>query len=206
MRWHTETWRGTRHSTRPHRQRTQRASAWRHLLVSFLPGKALFAAPGAHAWTVPFGTGGRRVRILGPQDPMSTLEHWPKVKRVLEGALARTDAELPAYLEETCGTDAALRAQVEHLLAARDRARTFLETPAAMLLAPRAVPEDLSGCAIGAYQVVSRLGSGGMGDVYLGHDSRLDRPVAIKFLSPELAVDRSRLRRFHQEAKAASSV
>jgi serine/threonine protein kinase/pimeloyl-ACP methyl ester carboxylesterase/tetratricopeptide (TPR) repeat protein len=137
---------------------------------------------------------------------MSTLEHWPKVKRVLEGALARTDAELPAYLEETCGTDAALRAQVEHLLAARDRARTFLETPAAMLLAPRAVPEDLSGCAIGAYQVVSRLGSGGMGDVYLGHDSRLDRPVAIKFLSPELAVDRSRLRRFHQEAKAASSV
>src|SRR5688572_27984582 len=69
MRWHTETWRGTRHSTRPHRQRTQRASAWRHLLVSFLPGKALFAPPGAHAWTVPFGTGGRRVRILGPSGP-----------------------------------------------------------------------------------------------------------------------------------------
>ena len=137
---------------------------------------------------------------------MVPLEDWPNVKRVLEGALLRTDAELPAYLEDSCGRDALLRAQVEHLLAVRDRAGTFLEKPAAMLLDATATREDLSGRVIGAYHVVSRLGGGGMGEVYLGHDSRLDRRVAIKFLSPELAVDRSRLRRFHQEAKAASSV
>ena len=164
-----------------------------------IAGRALKSRPH-----VPSTAGRPRVRMASNR--MVPLEDWPNVKRVLEGALARTDAELPAYLEEACGADGPLRAQVEHLLAARDRASTFLEKPAAMLLDPPAVTEDLSGRAIGAYRVVSRLGGGGMGDVYLGHDSRLDRPVAIKFLSPELAVDRSRLRRFHQEAKAASSV
>ena len=55
-------------------------------------------------------------------------------------------------------------------------------------------------------ELVSRLGAGGMGEVYLAHDAKLDRPVALKFLSPDLAVDRDRLRRFHQEARAASSL
>ena len=59
---------------------------------------------------------------------------------------------------------------------------------------------------MGSYQLVSRLGAGGMGEVYLAHDTKLDRPVALKFLSPELAADRTRLRRFHQEARAASSL
>ena len=55
-------------------------------------------------------------------------------------------------------------------------------------------------------ELVSRLGAGGMGEVYLAHDGKLDRPVALKSLSPDLAVDRDRLRRFHQEARAASSL
>ena len=66
--------------------------------------------------------------------------------------------------------------------------------------------EDLSGRVVDSYQLVSRLGAGGMGEVYLAHDTKLDRPVALKFLSPELAADRDRLRRFHQEARAASSL
>ena len=53
---------------------------------------------------------------------MKTLTDWPRVKRVLEGALACDGAELQAYLAEACGADAALRAQVETLLAARDHA------------------------------------------------------------------------------------
>ena len=60
--------------------------------------------------------------------------------------------------------------------------------------------------SVDSYQLVSRLGAGGMGEVYLAHDTKLDRPVALKFLSPELAADRDRLRRFHQEARAASSL
>ena len=135
---------------------------------------------------------------------MNTLGDWPLVKRVLEGALACEGADRQAFLAEACGTDAALRARVDNLLAASDHVGTFLETPAALLL--DAGREDLSGRAVDSYQLMSRLGAGGMGEVYLAHDTKLDRPVALKFLSPELAADRTRLRRFHQEARAASSL
>jgi serine/threonine protein kinase/tetratricopeptide (TPR) repeat protein len=137
---------------------------------------------------------------------MKTLADWPRVKLVLERALACDDADLQACLAEACGTDAALRAQVDMLLAARDRAATFLESPAAKLLDEPRAREDLSGRVVSSYRLLSRLGAGGMGDVYLAHDAKLDRPVALKFLSPELAADRGRLRRFHQEARAASSL
>ena len=56
------------------------------------------------------------------------------------------------------------------------------------------------------YRIVSKLGAGGMGEVYLAQDSRLDRKVAIKFLSEEFSKDSNRLRRFIQEAKAASAL
>ena len=136
---------------------------------------------------------------------MNTLDDWPRVKRVLERALACEDAERQAYLAEACGADAVLRARIDRLLSAGDRVETFLETPAVLLLGP-SVREDLSGRVVDSYQLVSRLGAGGMGEVYLAHDAKLDRPVALKFLSPDLAVDRDRLRRFHQEARSASSL
>ena len=58
---------------------------------------------------------------------------------------------------------------------------------------------------IGRYEIVSRIGAGGMGTVYKARDTQLDRPVAIKFLSPDLA-DESARRRFQQEAKMASAL
>ncbi len=136
---------------------------------------------------------------------MNTLEDWPRVKRVLEGALACEVSERRAYLAEACGADAVLRARIDRLLGAADRVETFLETPAVLMLESH-VREDLSGRVVDSYQLVSRLGAGGMGEVYLAHDAKLDRPVALKFLSPDLAVDRDRLRRFHQEARAASGL
>ena len=136
---------------------------------------------------------------------MNTLDDWGRVKRVLEGALAREGADRQAYLAEVCGTDAALRARVDTLLAPGDRVGTFLETPAAVLLDANG-RDDLSGHVVTSYHLLSRLGAGGMGEVYLAHDTKLDRRVALKILSPGLAADRDRLRRFHQEARAASSL
>jgi hypothetical protein len=59
---------------------------------------------------------------------MKTLDDWQRVKRVLAGALAREGADRQAYLANACGTDAALRARVDTLLAAGERVGTFLET------------------------------------------------------------------------------
>jgi serine/threonine protein kinase len=136
---------------------------------------------------------------------MNTLDDWPRVKRVLECALACEDSQRQAYLAKACGADVVLRARIDRLLGAGDRVEAFLETPAVLMLEPL-VRQDLSGRVVDSYELVSRLGAGGMGEVYLAHDAKLDRPVALKFLSPDLAMDGDRLRRFHQEARAASSL
>src|SRR5690348_15071102 len=62
------------------------------------------------------------------------------------------------------------------------------------------------GALIAHYRVVSRLGEGGMGAVYLADDTRLDRRVALKVLPPEVASDPERMHRFVQEAKLASAL
>jgi hypothetical protein len=93
----------------------------------------------------------------------NALDNWPRVKEVLEGALACEGAAREAYLAEACGTDAALRAQVENLLAGCDGAEKFLETPAALRLEEPRPREDQSGRVVNAYLLVSRLGAGGMG-------------------------------------------
>ncbi|MFS8084288.1 MAG: protein kinase domain-containing protein [Acidobacteriota bacterium] len=56
------------------------------------------------------------------------------------------------------------------------------------------------------YRILSKLGAGGMGEVYLAQDTKLDRKVALKILPEDLASDAERMRRFVQEAKAASAL
>jgi serine/threonine protein kinase/tetratricopeptide (TPR) repeat protein len=137
---------------------------------------------------------------------MATLNDWPRVKKVLEDALEREGSDRVAFVQRACAGDSALRATIDALLAGSGRVETFLETPAALVLDDRRAGDDLSSRTVGTYRLLSRLGVGGMGEVYLAHDDKLDRPVAIKVLSPELAGDRDRLRRFHQEARTVSSL
>ncbi|MCH2107240.1 MAG: protein kinase, partial [Planctomycetes bacterium] len=59
---------------------------------------------------------------------------------------------------------------------------------------------------LGPYTLKSHLGSGGMGEVYLAHDPRLDRDVALKVLKEEMLSDEGRRARFHREAKAAAGL
>jgi serine/threonine protein kinase len=63
-----------------------------------------------------------------------------------------------------------------------------------------------TGTKIGRYEIRSPLGAGGMGEVYLAHDTRLDRKVALKILPDEVAADPDRMKRFEQEARAASGL
>jgi serine/threonine protein kinase len=68
------------------------------------------------------------------------------------------------------------------------------------------VPLLKSGTKLGRYEIRSHLGAGGMGEVYLARDPRLDRNVALKILPNVVAADADRMRRFEQEAKAASGL
>ena len=63
-----------------------------------------------------------------------------------------------------------------------------------------------SGSRLGRYEIRSQIGEGGMGEVYLAHDTQLDRPVALKILSAGIARDQQRLSRFLQQARAASKL
>ena len=62
------------------------------------------------------------------------------------------------------------------------------------------------GTRLGKYEIRSKIGEGGMGEVYLAQDTKLDRKVALKILPAELAHNQDRMRRFTQEAKAAAAL
>jgi serine/threonine protein kinase len=62
------------------------------------------------------------------------------------------------------------------------------------------------GASLSHYRIVSKLGAGGMGEVYLAQDTKLDRKIALKILPADLAANQDRMRRFTQEAKAAAAL
>jgi predicted ATPase len=130
-------------------------------------------------------------------------DRWRQIKAIVDGALQRDPAARPAYVEDACRGDRALQTEVEHLLSAHQDAGSFLETPASVLLVGK---PDLTGRTIASYTITRHIGSGGMGEVYLATDAKLDRPVALKLLPADLKHAPDRLRRFHSEARAASSL
>ncbi len=124
-------------------------------------------------------------------------ERWQEVKQVLAGALERTPDQRSAYLDQTC-SEPSLRREVESLIAAHEQGdSSFMERPVAgnnEALKP--------GTKLGPYEILSRLGAGGMGVVYRARDARLERDVAIKVLPLGLLADKATRKRFRKEALA----
>ena len=136
-------------------------------------------------------------------------ERWQEASRILEIALELDQERRAAYLEEVCANDDELRREVESLLLASSQAGSLLDSPAMAIAAPLFVSDSVKmvvGQSIGHYEIITALGTGGMGEVYLARDTRLGRQVAIKVLPAYLRGDTDRLRRFEQEARAASSL
>ena len=138
-----------------------------------------------------------------------TPESHHKICNLYHLASELAPAERSAFLDEVCGGDEALRREVESLLAARDRAGDYFAVPAmevaAGLLAEENYP-SLAGQSLSHYQVLSLIGKGGMGEVYLAKDTRLRRKVALKLLPAQFMQYADRARRFEREARAASSL
>ncbi len=136
-------------------------------------------------------------------------ERWKQINDVLIPALEREAYERSALVKEACGGDEVLRLEIESLLASHEQASDFLEE-SVVGAAARLLVEDRGHLAAGRqidhYQILSLLGVGGMGEVYLVRDTTLGRRAAIKLLPSRFSEDRNRLRRFQQEARAASAL
>lgn len=137
-------------------------------------------------------------------------ERWRQIEAVFNEVLARPENEQKAYLAQACGEDAQLRAEIESLLAEKDRDENLLSDPAlsfGLTLLAQNRSSLNKGQKVGAYEIIEMIGSGGMGEVYLAEDPRLARFVAVKIL-PALTAGESDffLKRFRQEAFAASAV
>jgi Tol biopolymer transport system component/tRNA A-37 threonylcarbamoyl transferase component Bud32 len=130
-------------------------------------------------------------------------ERWRRVEALYHLALERPQNERAAFLDDACGADEFLRREVESLLGYTAEAEDFMEMPAT---GDTLDSETLEGRNLGSYEVLSLLGIGGMGKVYLAKDTRLARTVAIKVLASEKLADTERKRRFLQEARAASAL
>lgn len=138
-------------------------------------------------------------------------ERWARVKAVFLDALEHPDAERDGFIAQACGGDAALRREVESLLASDGQAGSFAEMPAAALLGSASSsdaehrPRLPAGTRLGSYEILEFVAAGGMGEVYRARHTVLGRQVAIKTVSGRLG-NASANRRLVREARNASSL
>ena len=145
-----------------------------------------------------------------------TPERWQQISRIFKSAILLENDARAAYVAKQCGPDDSLRSEVEKLIESHKQASEddFMAGIAAEAAAPLLIDDEAGpqppaltkGQRFGSYIILNSLGAGGMGEVYLATDSRLDRTVALKVLSSDISQDQRRMQRFRQEAKVASSL
>lgn len=132
-------------------------------------------------------------------------QEWQKVESIFHAALNLTGRQRVLYLSEACSGNDSLFSEVNSLISAFEQKSEFLEEPVfslGMTVLDHSQEKDLTGQTIGCYRIEKKLGGGGMGDVYLAEDTRLNRKVALKFLKDNLLNDRWAKRQFIREAQA----
>ena len=133
--------------------------------------------------------------------------NWEQVKELFAAVLAQPFAERDDFLARQTVGNEALRIEVESLIKSYGEAESFMEKPAAQSAAESILEHHgkfSAGQRVSHYEVLCLVGEGGMGEVYLARDTALGRRVALKLLPDYFVRDESRMRRFKQEARAAS--
>ena len=127
------------------------------------------------------------------------------VEEIFHAALDQEPEQIARFVNSACEGDEALRREVEALLGSHQRASTFIETSPASI-ATRIIETGQSdllvGQTFGHYKISKRIGSGGMGEVYLATDVTAGRKAALKLLPMRFTGNAERLKRFQQEAHA----
>jgi serine/threonine-protein kinase len=137
---------------------------------------------------------------------MNSREKTLRAADIVKSSLERTGEELDSFLEQACASDAEIRAEVDSLLKFQAQGDRFIE-PGALNLAAEALARDSSlpgDQVIGDYKILSRIGAGGMGDVYLAEDLQFQRKVALKLVRAALSTDDIVTRFRHEEQILAS--
>jgi serine/threonine protein kinase len=137
-----------------------------------------------------------------------TPQHWQQVKHVFQSAIQYPPERRAAFVDEACANDPTLRSEVDSLISSYDQGDDSIEGMAGDV-AVQILADDrglLIGKNIGSYKIISEIGSGAMGNVFLAQDPRLNRRVALKLLPAEFAQNQDRLRRFQREARAVSAL
>src|SRR5438309_2796432 len=127
------------------------------------------------------------------------------IEEIYRTALDQEPDQLRAFLDTACEGDEVFRGKVEALLASHQRAGGFIETSAVGIttkIIENGQADLLLGRTIGHYKISKRIGSGGMGEVYLATDITAGREAALKLLPTRFTSDAERLKRFQQEAHA----
>ncbi|PYI99415.1 MAG: hypothetical protein DME98_00770, partial [Verrucomicrobia bacterium] len=127
------------------------------------------------------------------------------IEEIFHAALDQEPDRVGAFLDAACEGDDVLRRNVEALLASHQRAGAFIEAPVggiATRIIENGQADLLVGQTIGHYKISKRIGSGGMGEVYLATDITAGREAALKLLPTRFTSDAERLKRFQQEERA----
>jgi len=139
-------------------------------------------------------------------------DRWKQIDDLFDAALDLPESEREAFLTEKCGGDAELKTRIQKLLKATST-NNFLETSAMRIAAQNLADEktiviehNMIGRQFGTYRIEKEIGAGGMGEVYLAKDEKLNRKVALKILPAEYTSNDERVKRFGLEARAISAL
>jgi serine/threonine protein kinase len=147
--------------------------------------------------------GGARV-ASSRDDVFVTPERWQQIKAIVAQAMDMPTPDRAAYVERECADDVELCLEVNSLLVAAEGIDSLPATRAAIA---STAEQSALGSALGEqYEIVRRIGRGGMGAVYLARERALERFVAIKVLRPDLADHPDALERFRREARIAAQL